>query len=123
MMMPQGVLMWPHSFMRSTVQPMENMTIATITVSTALNTTLRTALKLLAGTRQFVPEQVVARGSHTSGTAVVTADIVIGEEKILSGSQSERGQQESFLRALNALIPEVYSSFSLSGIQETTVIV
>lgn len=60
MMMPQGFLMWPHNFRASTVQPMENMTMASITVSTVLNTTPSVALKSLVGARQFAPEQIVA---------------------------------------------------------------
>lgn len=74
MMIPQGFLMWPHSLSASTVHPMENMTKASITVSTVLNTTLSISLKLLGGTRQFVPEQTVAAESQTRGTAVIAMD-------------------------------------------------
>ncbi len=86
MTMPQGLLMWPHSFWASTVQPMENMTMASIMVSTMLNTTLSIALKLLAGTRQFSPEQTVARESQSVRTAAIAlnmdiVDYVMGEEQ------------------------------------------
>ncbi|MED6275878.1 hypothetical protein CHARACLAT_031134, partial [Characodon lateralis] len=85
MTMPQGFLMWLHSFSASTVQPMANMTKASITVSTVLNTRLRTALKLLGGMRQFAPEQTVARESQD----ISTTDVFIvnnkmeGEDSIL----------------------------------------
>lgn len=77
MMMPQGLLMWPHNFLASTVQPMENMTRASIVVSTALNTTPSISLKLLGGTRQFVPEQIVARESQPVGTAIIALNMDI----------------------------------------------
>lgn len=70
MRMPQGFLMWPHSFLTSTVQPMENMTIASITVSTVLSTRPSVSLKLLGGTRQFGPEHTVERGEQAAGTVV-----------------------------------------------------
>lgn len=70
-MMPQGLLMCPHSFMASTVQPMANITRASMTVSTVLITWLSVALKLLGGTRQFAPEQTVVREPHSMGSAVV----------------------------------------------------
>lgn len=69
--MPQGFLMWPHSFMISTVQPMANMTIANIMVSVVLIATPRISLKLFGGTRQLLPEHTVATGSHPLGTANV----------------------------------------------------
>lgn len=86
MTMPQGRLMWPHSFSASTVQPMENMTMASITVSTTLNAKLSMSLKLLGGTRQFVPEHNVERGSHPVGTAegamnMDIVDVVMGTEE------------------------------------------
>lgn len=82
MKMPQGLLMWPHSFLASTVHPMANMTIASIVVSTVLSTRLSVALKLLAGTRQFVPEQTVARESQPVGTVIIVmVRNVMGEEE------------------------------------------
>lgn len=59
---------------------MENMTIASITVSTMLNTRLSISLKLLPGARQFVPEQSVAKESQAGGITVVamSTDIVHG---------------------------------------------
>lgn len=82
MKMPHGLLRWPNSFLASTVQPMANMTIASITVSTVLNTRLKIALKLLGGARQFVPEQTVERESQTAGIVVVAiVDVVMGEEE------------------------------------------
>lgn len=71
MKMPQGLRMWPHSFVASTVQPMENMTMASMMVSVVLIARLRIWLKLSGGTRQFGPEQTVARGSHLMSTAEV----------------------------------------------------
>lgn len=77
MMMPQGFLMWPHSFSVSTVQPMENITKASITVSTVLNTRPSISLKLLGGMRQFLPEQTVAAVLQTGSTIVVVMDVDI----------------------------------------------
>lgn len=71
--MPQGFLMWPHSFMISTVQPMANMTIASIMVSVVLIATPRISLKLFGGTRQLLPEHTVARGSHSDTANVAMA--------------------------------------------------
>lgn len=79
MKIPQGLLMWPHSFLASTVQPMENITMASMTVSTVLSTVPRTALKLLGGTRQSVPEQMVAWSSQPSGTVAMVG--VEGEKQ------------------------------------------
>ena len=78
MMMPQGLLMWPHSLLASTVQPMANMTRASITVTDMLITKLRVELKLLGGTMQFAPEQTAAAGSQVERTMAVAlrADIV-----------------------------------------------
>lgn len=83
MIMPHGFLMWPHSFAASTLQPMANMTIASMMVSTVLITTPRMALKLLGGTRQSVPEQAVAALSQIAGSMVVgfSVDIVVAEEE------------------------------------------
>lgn len=90
MTMPHGLLMWPHSFLVSTVQPMENMTMASITVSTVLSTRLSTALESLGGTRQFGPEQTVATESQAKGTTVFTlnmdmVDSVMEEKETMSG--------------------------------------
>lgn len=84
MKMPQGRLRWLNSFLESTVQPMENMTIASITVSPMLNTTFSISFRLLGGTRQLAPEQTVALESQTRGPTVVgsdadMADVVMGE--------------------------------------------
>jgi len=89
MTMPQGLLMWPQSFWASTVQPMENMTMASITVSTMLNTKLSMSLKLLEGTRQFVPEHTVEKGSQLLEAAAVAMNVdivdnVIGEEEAVA---------------------------------------
>lgn len=92
MKMPQGLLMWPHSLLASTVQPMENMTIASIMVSTMLNTVPRVSLKLLGGIRQSVPEQIVARPSQLKGTAVV---VMVGGKM---GEESEKRLEGCFLR-------------------------
>lgn len=78
MKMPQGLLMWPHSFMASTVQPMENMTIASIMVSVVLIARLRMWLKLSGGTRQSGPEHTVARESHWMSTADVAMAVRLG---------------------------------------------
>lgn len=88
MTMPQGFLMWPNSLLASTVQPMENMTIASMMVSTVLNTRLSIALKSLGGARQFAPEQTVATESQVVGTTVVALkmDIV---ESVISEVSSE----------------------------------
>lgn len=80
MTIPQGLLMWPHSLWESTVQPMENMTIASIMVSTVLNTKLSIALKSLAGTRQLEPEQTVAKESQAGGTMVVAFSVDIVDD-------------------------------------------
>lgn len=71
MKMPQGLLTWPHSLAASTVQPMENMTIASMMVRVVLIARLRIWLKLSGGTRQLGPEQTVARASHSGSTADV----------------------------------------------------
>ncbi|KAJ8388562.1 hypothetical protein AAFF_G00132760 [Aldrovandia affinis] len=73
--MPQGRRTCPHSLGASTVQPMENMTMASMTVSTALSTMLRISLKLLGGTRQEAPEHSVALGRQARRGAT-GADIV-----------------------------------------------
>lgn len=115
MKMPHGLLMWPHSFKASTVQPMENMIIASMMVSTVLSTTPRTALKLLGGTKQpsrSAPEQIVATASQPSGTAYVAIVVnAMGEEE-----DNQRRAEESFLRVHK--IPQDDSSFSFSDIQE-----
>lgn len=80
MAMPQGFLMWAHSFDNSTVQPIENMTIASIMVSTVLNTKLSVALKSLGGTRQLLPEQTVAAESHSTSRVVVAMDVDIVDD-------------------------------------------
>lgn len=77
MTMPQGLLRWPKSLSESTVQPMENMTKASMTVSTVLNTRLRIALKSLSGARQFGPEQIAAVDSQVIGTAEVAWKMAI----------------------------------------------
>lgn len=96
MMMPQGFLIWPHSFSASTVQPIENMTMASITVSTVLNTRPSIALKSPGGTRQFEPEQIVATVSQALGTAVIALNMVIvdnvlGEENDPSVAPNLKG--------------------------------
>lgn len=112
MKMPQGLLRWLHSFSASTVQPMANMTRASMTVSTVLNTRPSTALKLLGGMRQSVPEQTVARGSQPAGTAVVMVAYVAGEEEVKEGVLMEETLQFlSFLR--------YYYSFSPPRISKT----
>ncbi|KAG7236589.1 hypothetical protein INR49_000761 [Caranx melampygus] len=68
------------SLWESTVQPMENMTIASIMVSTVLNTKLSIALKSLAGTRQLEPEQTVAKESQVGGTMVVAFSVDIVDD-------------------------------------------
>lgn len=78
MMMPQGLLTWPHSFSASTVQPMENMTMASMMVSVVLIARLRIWLKLSGGTRQFAPEHTVARESHLMCTADVAMAAGLG---------------------------------------------
>lgn len=60
MKIPHGRRMCAQSLRTSTVQPMANMTMANITVSTTLRTVLRIMLKLLSGTRHDVPEHTVA---------------------------------------------------------------
>lgn len=115
MKMPHGLLMWPHSFKASTVQPMENMIIASMMVSTVLSTKPRTALKSLSGTKQpsrSAPEQIVATASQPSGTAYVAIVInTTGEEE-----DNQRRVEERFLRVQK--IPQDDSSFSFSDIQE-----
>ena len=71
MKMPQGLLMCPHSLVESTVQPMENITMASMIVSTTLSTRLRMSLKLLGGTRQSVPEHLVAFRRHSTAAAIL----------------------------------------------------
>lgn len=71
MKMPQGLLTCPHSLAASTVQPMENMTMASMMVRVVLMARLRTWLKLSGGTRQSGPEQTVASASHSRSTAEV----------------------------------------------------
>lgn len=60
MHMPHGRFICPRNFFISTLQPMENITIASRMVKTVLRTTLRMALKLLTGTTQDEPLQIVA---------------------------------------------------------------
>lgn len=60
MKIPHGRRMCAQSLWTSTVQPMANMTMASITVRTVLRTVLRIILKLLSGTRHDVPEHTVA---------------------------------------------------------------
>lgn len=60
MKIPHGRQMCAQSLCMSTVQPMANMTIASMTVSTMLRTVLRIILKLLSGTRHDSPEHTVA---------------------------------------------------------------
>ena len=57
---PQGLFMWYQNFLSSTLQPMENITKATMIVRTILKTKLKVALKLLSGNTQDVPSQIVA---------------------------------------------------------------
>lgn len=57
---PQGLFMWPKKFLSSTLQPMENITRASIIVRTVLKTTLKVWLKLSSGNTQDVPSQTVA---------------------------------------------------------------
>ena len=75
--MPQGRLMWPHNLLESTVQPMENMTIPSITVSTMLNTRPSTSLKLLGGIRQLLPEQTVAKESQAGGKVTALSMFIV----------------------------------------------
>lgn len=110
MTMPQGLLRWPHSFVISTVQPMANMTRASMTVSTVLNTRPSISLKLLGGTRQSVPEQTVARGSQPAGTAVVMVAYVSGKEEVKQEIQIEETLQFlSFLKDYSSFSPPLLS--------------
>lgn len=92
MKMPQGLLMWPHSLAASTVQPMENMTIASIMVRVVLIARLRIWLKLSGGTRQFGPEQTVARASHPRGTADVAMAVRQGPSHSSHFSTVQEGE-------------------------------
>lgn len=58
--MPHGRQMCAQSLCTSTVHPMENMTMASMTVSTVLKTVLRMMLKSFSGTRHDVLEHTVA---------------------------------------------------------------
>lgn len=110
MMMPQGLLRWANSFVAFTVQPMANMIRASMTVSTVLNARPSTALKLLGGMRQSVPEQTVARGSQPAGTAVVMVEYVSGEEEVKQGVPIEETLQFlSFLRDYSSFSPPLIS--------------
>lgn len=60
MKIPHGRRTCAQSLCTSTVQPMENITMASMTVSTILRTVLRIMLKSLSGTRHDVPEHTVA---------------------------------------------------------------
>lgn len=60
MKIPHGRRICAQSLCTSTVQPMENMTMANMAVSTELKTVLSNKLKSLSGTRQDVPEHTVA---------------------------------------------------------------
>jgi len=71
--MPHGLRMCTQSFLASTVQPIENMTKASRMVSVVLITTLRMSLNGSRGTRQDVPEQMVAfSGQVGSGVHILT---------------------------------------------------
>lgn len=73
MKMPQGLRMCNQSFLASTVQPIENMTKASMMVSVVLITTLRMSLNGSWGTRQDVPVQMVAfMGQVGSGAHMLT---------------------------------------------------
>lgn len=90
--------------MASTVQPMENMTIASMMVSVVLIARLRTWLKLSGGTRQFGPEHTVARGSHLMGAANVAmatgSDLGCDSAALLSGKEKASVRRRSVLAAL-----------------------
>lgn len=58
--MPQGLLMCPKNFGSSTLQPMENITSASMIVRTVLKIRLRVLLESSAGSTQEVPWQTVA---------------------------------------------------------------
>lgn len=79
MKMPQGLRMCPHSCLTSTVQPIANMTMASMTVSTVLITNPRISLKLLGGTRQDMPEQMVA----------LTGQMGCGVHMLIKGTSNE----------------------------------
>lgn len=59
MTMPQGLRMCIQSFFASTVQPIENMTMASMMVSVVLITKPRISLNVSRGTRQDLPTQMV----------------------------------------------------------------
>lgn len=62
---PQGLLKWPKKFLISTLQPMENITIASRIVRIVLKTTLKVWLKFSSGNTQDVPSQIVAFAAQT----------------------------------------------------------
>lgn len=57
---PQGLFKCPKKFLSSTLQPMENITKASMIVRTVLKTTLKVWLKVSSGNTQDVPSQIVA---------------------------------------------------------------
>lgn len=57
---PQGLFMWFQNFLISTLQPMENITKASMIVRTVLKVTLKERLKSSSGNTQDVPLQIVA---------------------------------------------------------------
>lgn len=80
MKMPQGLRMCTQSFLASTVQPIENMTKASMTVSVVLIATLRMSLNGSRGTRQDVPVQMVAfTGQTGSGCSHMLTKVSLNE--------------------------------------------
>lgn len=118
MKMPQGLLMCPHSLAASTVQPMENMTIASIMVRVVLIARLRIWLKLSGGTRQFGPEQTVARGSHSRSTADVAMAVGQGVGSHSSHVQEGEGSNGTTYPAprLLCLLPGKESKINQSSV-------
>lgn len=80
MKIPHGRRICAQSLCTSTVQPMENMTMASMTVSTMLRTVLRITLKLLSGTRQDVPEHTVALTLQVTGCADMMNPVLVVAE-------------------------------------------
>ncbi len=80
MKMPQGLRMCIQSCLASTLQPIENMTKASMTVSVVLITTLRMSLNGSRGTRQDVPMQMVAfTGQTGSGCSHMLTKVSLNE--------------------------------------------
>ncbi len=74
--------MWCKNFLISTLQPMENITKASMIVRTVLKTTLKVWLKSSSGNTQDVPLQIVAFSGQavelsTAGQAVELSNILV----------------------------------------------